>query len=72
MTMSGAIDDYTSTLLGLIPKHALAYFTVGGGRRYYLGQSKTDNGNVAEAQQLYQAAIDDIYTSHTTIDPELC
>ena len=61
-----AIDDYTSTIR-IDSKHALAYFTRGRAK-YYLGQSKTDNANVAEAQQLYQAAIDD-YTQAIQLLP---
>ena len=61
-----AIDDYTSTIR-IDSKHALAYFTRGRAQDY-LGQSKTDNGNVAEAQQLYQAAIDD-YTQAIQLLP---
>lgn len=61
-----AIDDYTSTIR-IDSKHALAYFTRGRAK-YNLGKSKTDNGNVAEAQQLYQAAIDD-YTQAIQLLP---
>ena len=37
--------------------------------KYDLGKSKEKQGGVAEAQQLYQAAIDD-YTRAINIDPE--
>jgi tetratricopeptide (TPR) repeat protein len=50
------------------PKHIRAYFWRGQAK-YSLGKSKADQGNVAEAQSLYQAAIDD-YTLTLKINPE--
>ncbi len=49
------------------PKHIRAYF-YRGWAKYDLGKSKADQGNVAEAQSLYQAAIDD-YTLTIKINP---
>ena len=50
------------------PKHIRAYFWRGRAK-YGLGKSKADQGNLTEAQQLYQAAIDD-YTLTIKINPE--
>ena len=50
------------------PKHIRAYFWRGRAK-YGLGKSKADQGNITEAQHLYQAAIDD-YTLTLKINPE--
>ena len=50
------------------PKYIRAYL-YRGQAKYDLGKSKADQGNVAEAQSLYQAAIDD-YTLTIKINPE--
>ncbi|MDE0481476.1 MAG: tetratricopeptide repeat protein [Candidatus Poribacteria bacterium] len=50
------------------PKYIRAY-NWRGRAKYHLGQSKADQGDVAEAQQLYKAAIED-YTQAIKINPE--
>ena len=50
------------------PKHILAYFWRGRAKTN-LGKSKADQGDITEAQQLYQAAIDD-NTLTLKINPE--
>ncbi len=50
------------------PKHIRAYFWRGRAK-YGLSKSKVNQGNAAEALQLYQAAIDD-YTLTLKINPE--
>ncbi len=50
------------------PKHIRAYFWRGRAK-YGLGKSKADQGNITEAQQLYQVAIGD-YTQAIQLFPK--
>ena len=56
--------DYTEAIINfdnaiqLNPKHIRAYFWRGRAK-FGLGNSKADQGNIVEAETLYQAAIDD-------------
>ncbi len=50
------------------PKHIRAY-NWRGQAKFHLAKSKVDQGNVAEAQRLYQAAMDD-YTHAIQLEPE--
>ncbi|MCG9134067.1 tetratricopeptide repeat protein [Candidatus Poribacteria bacterium] len=61
------IKDYDK-VIQLNPKNEIAYFDRGYAK-YYLGKSKADQGNIAEAQADYQAAVED-YTEAIKLDPE--
>lgn len=53
----GAIDDYTQAIK-FNPQYALAYNNRGN-RMRSLATSKADQGNIAEAHEMYEAAIED-------------
>lgn len=62
-----AIIDFDNAI-GHNPKYIRAY-NWRGRAKYHLGKYKADQGNVVEAQHLYQAAIDD-YTKTIEINPD--
>ena len=63
----GAIEDYDK-VIQLNPKSHSAYFNRGR-TKYNLGKSKADQGNIAEAQAIYQETVKD-YTEAIKLDPE--
>ena len=63
----GAKKDYDK-VIQLNPKSQPAHFNRGQ-VKYYLGKSKTDQGNIPEARADYQGAVED-YTEAIKLDPE--
>ena len=63
----GAIEDYDK-VIQLNPKSHSAYFNRGHAK-YFLGKSKADQDNIAEAQADYKGAVED-YTQAITLEPE--
>ena len=62
----GALDDLNK-VIALNPEYIMAYVNLGGVKRL-IAETKTEAGDIVEAERYYQEAIDD-YTKALTLNP---